>query len=275
MYVCTNSQSFYLMLLCLPLQISFYLLIDAHVEISIIISIVIPVRCLGLCYPNEMKLTWKSFEDFSAIAVDKGMVEDHLPTAVMAGLKRIRRQFIHSQFDTKETERIRMNTQEKYRQMVEALRRDERVNGHSERVKDYTQRGGDVENQRKRVHKGGLGMDTNPNSVTVAVTLEEASYYGSEDDTQVDDGRNADPPTTNTDVNDKTSTSNSAAAVAKMFVKTLQKSSVQTSTSTTTTAAQQKSGEIALEMEAQSSSPTSEELTVITSLPQTSLSHLV
>ena len=86
-----------------------------------------------------MKLTWKSFEDFSAIAVDKGMVEDHLPTAVMAGLKKINRQFIQSgRYDPKETERIRIDAREAYTQKVAVTRqRDlERVDSGSVSV-DY------------------------------------------------------------------------------------------------------------------------------------------
>lgn len=219
-----------------------------------------------------MKLTWKSFEDFSAIAVDKGMVEDHLPTAVMAGLKRIKKQFIHSQFDPKETERVRLNAQEQYRQMAEALRREGRVNGYT--VKDYAKKREEFKNQKNQElnisesQKGDLGVDSPPNSVSVAVTLEDASYYSSEKDTQVDTGKNADPPTTV-----KNGTSTSAGAVAKMFVQSLQKASVQRPLSGGTPA-QQQFGEVVLEMEPHSSS-THKEPSKITSLPQTSTSHLV
>ena len=80
-----------------------------------------------MCYPEQMKLTWKSFEDFSAIAVDKGMVDDHLPTAVMAGLRRIKRQFIGCRYDPKETERIRLDASEEYREKMAAARRGQSV----------------------------------------------------------------------------------------------------------------------------------------------------
>ena len=221
-----------------------------------------------------MKLTWKSFEDFSAITVDKGMVEDHLPTAVMAGLKRIRKQFIHSQFDPKETERIRLNAQEQYRQMAEALRRDGRVNGYTKRVKDYAQEGEEFENQTNQeqnvptLQKRELGINLQPQSLSVVATLEDPSYYSSEKDAQGDTGKNAEPPTTF-----RNGTSTSAGAVAKMFVQNLQKSSVQRPPSGGI-ATQQQSGEVALEMERRGSTAP-EELSKITSLSPAPTSHLV
>ncbi|CAI8058329.1 Diacylglycerol lipase-alpha [Geodia barretti] len=111
---------------------------------------------LGLCYPNEMKLTWKSFEDLSTISVDKGMVEDHLPTSVMAGLKRIKVQYIGHRYDPKETERIRIDAHEKYRQRATALRRRKYTAGESFE-------GGD---------------DGSSGTVDVAVTLEEERPNG-------------------------------------------------------------------------------------------------
>ena len=72
-----------------------------------------------------MKLTWKSFEDFSAIVVDQGMVDDHLPTAVTAGLRRIKKQFVARRYDPKETERIRIDASEAYQQKMAAVRRGE------------------------------------------------------------------------------------------------------------------------------------------------------
>ena len=87
-------------------------------------------RCLGHCYPNKMKLTWKSFEDFGVIAVDKGMVEDHLPTGVMAGLKRIRAQHISRVFDPKETERVRIDARERYQARASRLRGGESLGSY-------------------------------------------------------------------------------------------------------------------------------------------------
>ena len=113
-------------------------------------------RFRGLCYPNEMKLTWKSFEDLSTISVDKGMVEDHLPTSVMAGLKRIKVQYIGHRYDPKETERIRIDAHEKYRQRATALRRRKYTAGESFE-------GGD---------------DGSSGTVDVAVTLEEERPNG-------------------------------------------------------------------------------------------------
>ena len=96
-----------------------------------------------------MKLTWKSFEDFSSIAVDKGMVEDHLPMAVVAGLRRIKKQFIGQRYDPKETERIRIDASNEYRQREACIRREESFN--------------------ENTHEGGNGSMRED----VVVTLEE------------------------------------------------------------------------------------------------------
>ena len=71
--------------------------------------------------PGKVLLTY--MEDFSTIAVDKGMVEDHLPTAVMSGLKTINKQFIQSgRYDPKETERVRIDAREAYTQKIAVTR---------------------------------------------------------------------------------------------------------------------------------------------------------
>ena len=135
-----------------------------------------------------MKLTWKSFEDFSAIEVDKGMVEDHLPTAVMAGLKQINRQFIGAgRYDPNETERIRMEAKEQYQQKMTAIRRGESVDrasvdveshedtSWSERVKAFEA----IENRRSKLENesgaSNSNADTQSHSIEASVTLEDAS----------------------------------------------------------------------------------------------------
>ena len=49
-----------------------------------------------------MKATWKSFEDFSTLIVDKGIVEDHLPTEVLGALKLCHRQHINGRYNVSE-----------------------------------------------------------------------------------------------------------------------------------------------------------------------------
>lgn len=69
-----------------------------------------------------MKATWKSFEDFSTLIVDKGIVEDHLPTEVMAALKRCHKQYVRGQYDPAEIKKIRERRQEEYSQKMYAER---------------------------------------------------------------------------------------------------------------------------------------------------------
>ena len=54
-----------------------------------------------------MKVTWKSFEDFSTLIVDKGIVEDHLPTEVLGALKLCHRQHIDGRYNASEMTTIR------------------------------------------------------------------------------------------------------------------------------------------------------------------------
>jgi sn1-specific diacylglycerol lipase len=143
---------------------------------------------LGLCYPNEMKLTWKGFEDLSTISVDKGMVEDHLPTAVMAGLKRIKEQFVGHHYDPKETERIRIDAHDKYRQRATALRRRNNFAGESfeggssgrvnKNQAGYNGVNGshtELGDHRASLQEGTISDDVHHtrHTVDVAVTLEE------------------------------------------------------------------------------------------------------
>ena len=123
-----------------------------------------------------MKLTWKSFEDLSTISVDKGMVEDHLPTAVMAGLKRIKEQFVGHHYDPKETERIRIDAHDKYRQ------RESFEGGSSGRVNKnqagYNGVNGshtELGDHRASLQEGTISDDVHHtrHTVDVAVTLEE------------------------------------------------------------------------------------------------------
>lgn len=145
-----------------------------------------------------MKLTWKSFEDLSTITVDKGMVEDHLPTAVMAGLRRIKKQFIGCHYDPKETERIRTDAHLEYRQRATARRRRKDFGGESFEGCDDGGSSG-LRNGNQRVTTGNEGVkwseaelgyergvvqnrtslqesrvsDSGSQTIQVAVTLEE------------------------------------------------------------------------------------------------------
>ena len=105
-----------------------------------------------------MKLTWKSFEDLSTITVDKGMVEDHLPTAVMAGLRRIKKQFIgRRRYDPKETERVRIDAHQEYRQRATARRRRKDFGGESFEGCDDSGSSG-PRNGNQRVTNGNEGV---------------------------------------------------------------------------------------------------------------------
>ena len=167
-------------------------------DFKVLPKIIVLHRFLGLCYPNQMKLTWKSFEDLSTITVDKGMVEDHLPTAVMAGLRRIKKQFIGRHYDPKETERIRNDVHQEYRQRATARRRRKDFGGeYFEGCDDGGSSG--LRNGNQRVTTGNEGVkrseaelgyerggvqngtslqesrvsDSGSQSIQVAVTLEE------------------------------------------------------------------------------------------------------
>lgn len=183
-----------------------------------------------------MKLTWKSFEDFSAIAVDKGMVEDHLPTSVLSSLKHIKRQYIHRQYDPKETERIRIDARKRYQEKMADKRKEDSVAG------DARWRQPSVEEVETREFQNVISQDKNgdidstrtPRSVTVAVTLEDPDYYRRDNGTEERNGR------TNDAVNgNETLGGSTTAAAANMFVQALTK----------TSASQQGPNDVKLEME--------------------------
>ena len=50
--------------------------------------------CLGYCYPNELAVERISSEDLCVIIMDRGMMDDHLPNAVLNALKRCKKQFL-------------------------------------------------------------------------------------------------------------------------------------------------------------------------------------
>ena len=143
-----------------------------------------------------MKLTWKSFEDMSTIVVDKGMMEDHLPTAVTVGLQRITKQFIGRRYDPKETERIRINAYQEYLQRVTDLkgRREQSAeggdDGSSGGVKDGNEGVNGIGNNGVN-GMGNEGVDESTalghndgaaikdrDTVEVAVTIEENRPHG-------------------------------------------------------------------------------------------------
>ena len=149
-----------------------------------------------------MKLTWKSFEDFRVIVVDRGMVEDHLPTAVYANLQRVKKQFIHCKYNPEETEEIRKQAQEDYRRRMVARRKGEVVDGDSEGSNNWKERVEAFEQLEARRSKletsNGNGVaDSNRNdselvsfstapahAVTVTVDLEDARYYIPEEESR-------------------------------------------------------------------------------------------
>ena len=133
-----------------------------------------------------MKFTWKSFEDFSTIAVDKGMVEDHLPTAVMAGLKTINKQFIQSgRYDPKETERVRIDAREAYTQKIAVTRQRDldcvdygSVNVGTNNWNQRVEAMNTLENHTNTYEKNGtLEMQSGSNIVEASVTIESESSF--------------------------------------------------------------------------------------------------
>lgn len=187
-----------------------------------------------------MKLTWKSFEDFSAIAVDKGMVEDHLPTSVLSGLKHIRRQYIHRHYDPKETERIRIDTRKTYQEKMEAKRKEDAslsaddVILRQPSVENGATRG-ELQNVNSQDKNGDIDSSRMPHSVTVAVTLEDDNYYRTDNGTEdrngssngaVNGGRTVGVSTRDRNGDAVNGVSTSATAAASMFVQALTKTSV-------------------------------------------------
>lgn len=171
-----------------------------------------------------MKLTWKSFEDFSAIAVDKGMVEDHLPTSVLASLKHIRRQYIHRHYDPNETERIQIDARKRYQEKM-ADKRKEDASRSAYDVKWKQQSVEEVEVRKLRnvnLQDKDIDSSRQPHSVTVAVTLEDADYYKTDNGVEDRNGP------TNDAVNGKETVGGSATATAaaNMFVQAIAKTSV-------------------------------------------------
>ena len=159
------------------------------------------------------------------------MVEDHLPTAIMAGLKRIRKQFIGRQYDPKETERIQMDQQEKYQQWAFARRRGLSITSGSydgdtisptspcymqdreQKVRGFEA----LENQHSMSQSGTHSRETSPHTVDVAVTLEE-NYEKHRGD--VSNCTSPNSPHENPN-NVPSSTTVSATATAKLFLKSL------------------------------------------------------
>ena len=199
-----------------------------------------------------MKLTWKSFEDFSTITVDKGMVEDHLPTAVFAGLKRIKRQYIYRNYDPEETEAIRDKVRNEYRQRAAMNRGGESLYSGSDEVDTWKQRVSMFEDLETRESRNGvesqkqsLAVDSGtPHSISVAVTLEDTRFYSSGDNGRAAENGNMQTSTSEVKNDDVTLETSTAATIASKFVQTL------TQTSPTPI-----SDDVALEMEVLSQSP--------------------
>ena len=136
-----------------------------------------PCRCLGLCYPSQMKATWKSFEDFSTLIVDKGLVEDHLPTEVMAALKRCHKQYVHGRYDPAEIKTIWERRQEDYSLKMYAEREASYVGtgGRAwlERVKAFEA----MEDTGSRASDEGSQTLNGPREVTITVDFEGPSGH--------------------------------------------------------------------------------------------------
>jgi hypothetical protein len=47
--------------------------------------------CLGYFYPNKLSVELIDNEDLCMLEIDRGMFDDHLPTAVLSALKRCKR----------------------------------------------------------------------------------------------------------------------------------------------------------------------------------------
>ena len=50
--------------------------------------------CLGYCYPNRLAVERISSEDLCVMIMDRGMIDDHLPNAVLNALKRCKNEFL-------------------------------------------------------------------------------------------------------------------------------------------------------------------------------------
>ena len=50
--------------------------------------------CLGYCYPNRLAVERISSEDLCVMIMDRGMIDDHLPNAVLNALKRCKKEFL-------------------------------------------------------------------------------------------------------------------------------------------------------------------------------------
>jgi hypothetical protein len=50
--------------------------------------------CLGYCYPNRLAVERISSEDLCVMIMDRGMMDDHLPNAVLNALKRCQKEFL-------------------------------------------------------------------------------------------------------------------------------------------------------------------------------------
>jgi len=122
-----------------------------------------------------MKATWKSFEDFSTLIVDKGLVEDHLPTEVMAALKRCHKQYMRDQYDPAEIKKIRERRQKEYSLKMYAEREASYVGtggrGWLERVKAFEE----MEDTGSRASDEASQTLNGPREVTITVDFEGPS----------------------------------------------------------------------------------------------------
>ena len=64
-------------------------------------------RCLASCFPGQMKVSWVSSEDLCVILVDRGIVEDHLPTSVLEAMNHCVKHFLRGKYDPTETDQRR------------------------------------------------------------------------------------------------------------------------------------------------------------------------
>ena len=54
-------------------------------------------RCLSFCVPNNLLVHHVAGEDLCVMKMDRGMVDDHLPNAVMSALDQCEKEFIIGQ----------------------------------------------------------------------------------------------------------------------------------------------------------------------------------
>ena len=122
-----------------------------------------------------MKATWKSFEDFSTLIVDKGLLEDHLPTEVMTALKRCHKQYVRGRYDPAEIKKIQERRQEEYSLKMYTEREASYVGtgrrGWLERVKAIEA----MEDTGSRASDEGSQTLNGPREVTITVDFEGPS----------------------------------------------------------------------------------------------------